>query len=124
MGPFDWQQALSEILERWKVHRGVGDRIPSAWETPAQQRPDLEVLEDAGFSFLGRGSLLVEDRWTVEDLVGLAYATSFLPRTVVGDSASDSEADVANRVGPYTHDGTRLQRISGTYEFEQRPRLT
>jgi ubiquinone/menaquinone biosynthesis C-methylase UbiE len=121
LGPLDWQQALFETLERWKAHLGAGDRVPPAWETPRQQRSDLEVLADAGFSIVGRRSLLVEHRWTLEDLVGFVYATSFLPRSVVGASASDFEADVAKRVGRYAQDGTLFQTVSFAYELGQRP---
>jgi hypothetical protein len=82
------------------------------------------VLADAGFSIVGRRSLLVEHRWTLEDLVGFVYATSFLPRSVVGASASDFEADVAKRVGHYAQDGTLFQTVSFAYELGQRPCLS
>lgn len=123
LGPLDWQQALSETLERWKAELGASDRIPPGWEAARQGRPDLDVLAEAGFSIVGRQSFLVEHRWTVEDLVGFVYATSFLPRTVVGARAPAFEADFANRIGRYAHDGILFQTVSLAYELGQRPCL-
>lgn len=119
----DWQQALSETLGRWRAKLGVEDRLPSGWEDARQRRPDPDVLAEAGFTMVGRQSFFVENHWTVEELVGFVYATSPLPRTVVGARAPAFEADFTNRVGRYACDGTLAQTVSFAYECGQRPCL-
>jgi SAM-dependent methyltransferase len=120
-GQADWQQALSETLGRWRGRLGADERIPQGWEVARQQRPDLEVMADAGFVMAGRHAFVVEHRWSVDELIGFVYSTSFLPVSVVAEHAAAFESDLVARLSPYARDGMLTQAVSFAYELSRRP---
>jgi ubiquinone/menaquinone biosynthesis C-methylase UbiE len=121
-GGLDWQLALGETVERWQAELGVGDRVPPDWQSARQQRPDRAVLAQAGFRVLDRHTFMAEQRWTVETLTGYLYATSILPRAVIGGRSPAFEADIARHLEGHLRDGNLTQTISFAYELAQRPR--
>jgi len=79
MGDRDWQQAFSSILETWKSRTASSERIPEGWERARSNRPDAMILGQAGFDLVGSYRFPTDHRWTIPDLIGNIYSTSFLP---------------------------------------------
>lgn len=120
-GEEDWQKALSTTLERWKTRMGAHRRVPAGWERTRRERPDLAVLEEAGFEPVGSYRFPTDHEWTTEALIGFVYSTSFLPRAVLGDLADDFEADLRREMSGYEAAGGLRETIDFAYEFARRP---
>jgi len=120
-GQDEWQQAIAAVLDRWRHTLDAYDRIPSDWDHVRQLKPDLAVLIGAGFEPVGRGEFQVEHRWTVADVAGLAYSTSFLSAPLFGDRAPEFEGDLAESLGPYLDGGGIVQQVSYAYDLVRRP---
>lgn len=120
-GDEDWQQALEAVLDIWRAALGAQSRVPAGWDLPRKQRPDLQVLADAGFEVIGRQQFGMEHRWSVQELSGYIRSTSFLPATVLGDEAAAFDADLAAKLGPLSHDGTFTQDVSCAYDLVRKP---
>lgn len=116
IGEFAWQQTFGAVLSDWQERLGVRDRVPVNWEADRQARPDMSVLADAGFSPVGSYTFSSEHRWTVPELAGFIYATSFLGAPVIGDRALEFEADLAARLGP----GPFVDQVSYAYDLAER----
>jgi SAM-dependent methyltransferase len=113
-GDADWQRTLRSILDRWRGE--VGALLPDGWAAARATRPDLVVLSDAGFEPRGRQEFSIERRWTVPELAGFVYSTSFLPARVFGDRAPAFEADLADHLH-----GALVDRVSFAYDLFRRP---
>jgi SAM-dependent methyltransferase len=120
-GQAEWQQAIAAVLDRWRRTLDAYDRIPPDWDHVRQLKPDLAVLTEAGFVPVGRHEFQVEHRWTVADVAGLAYSTSFLAAPLFGDRAPEFEADLADRLDPYLDHGGVVQPVSYAYDLVRKP---
>lgn len=118
VGDSDWQTAFSAILDRWKA--AAAGRVPSGWDEHRQQRPDQLVLTEAGFEFLGAFSFSEGHSWTVDDLIGFVYSTSFLPRHALGKDTADFEADMHSSLDHFGRGGLH-QIVHFAYELYFRP---
>lgn len=116
-----WKHTLNAVLDRWRDELGARDRVPPDWDRARRLRPHLDVSTDAGFAPAGRYEFRVEHRWTVADLAGFTYSTSFLPAAVFGDQTLEFEADLARHLGPHLHDGTLTDQVSFAYDLHRKP---
>jgi SAM-dependent methyltransferase len=89
-----WQAAVDDVFTRWMTRLDVHDRVPAGWERAIEEDPHEQVLRRAGFVYEGSFDFVVTHTWSVEDLIGFAYSTSFLGRSVVGALAADFEEDM------------------------------
>jgi SAM-dependent methyltransferase len=110
-----WQLALNELLDEWRAELGADDRVPPGWD---KVRPHRDVLIAAGFESVSRYQFTVERQWTVGDLAGLVYSTSFLPAPLLGARAAEFEGDLADRLGPH---GTLADDLSFAYDLARKP---
>jgi hypothetical protein len=121
MGDLDWQRALSALLEAWKSKLGVGDRVPAGWNNARRHRPDMAVLQAAGFEPVGSERFPTAHDWTADALIGFVYSTSFLPRAVLGDQADAFERDVRHEIGGLATDNVLRETIDFNFEVARRP---
>lgn len=119
-GDAAWQAAFWKVLDRWKATAGAG-RVPAGWEEPRRHRPDRLVLAEAGFEFLGEFRFRNAHRWTVDELIGFSYSTSFLPRNVVGASAPEFEAEMRSALDRFRTGAGLGQVMDDAYELYRRP---
>jgi SAM-dependent methyltransferase len=122
-GQADWQKTLNAVLDLWRSELNARERVPQDWDHNRRIKPDLVVLVEAGFEPVGRYEFQVEQRWTVADLAGLAYSTSFLAAGIFGDRAREFEADMANRLEPHLHHGVLVDQASFAYDLVRKPAL-
>jgi SAM-dependent methyltransferase len=119
-GDEGWQLAMSETLARWVDAAGTSGRIPRGWEQARADRPDLDVLREAGFEVLGRFGVSVSQEWTPDSLVGFVYSTSLLPRAALGDAGGDFEAEVRLRLAEAAGRGPYIQATEFACELSRR----
>jgi ubiquinone/menaquinone biosynthesis C-methylase UbiE len=116
-GEQSWQQRLAALFAKWQAELGVTDRVPNGWEAVMERHPHEQVLAEAGFAYVGRAEFMVEQTWTVESLIGIAYSTSFLNREVVGDRADAFERDLIELWHSQQADGVLRERARYAYQL-------
>jgi SAM-dependent methyltransferase len=120
-GEASWQMAMAAVLEHWKLKLGARERVPAEWDQLRRRRPDADVLVSVGFREVRTARFPELHDWTVEELIGLMYSTSFLPRSVVGDHAAAFERDLHRELGDHADGGTLRETIDFAYQVARRP---
>ncbi len=120
-GQATWQRALLHVIESWARRMKASDRVPTGWDTAIEKDPHQAVLESAGFETIGRFEFAEPRSWTVQDLIGLVYSTSLLPRHVLGDRAPEFEADVSAELLRVEPSGQFHADLSFAYDLARRP---
>jgi ubiquinone/menaquinone biosynthesis C-methylase UbiE len=120
-GPATWQRALLQTIESWAARANASDRVPPGWDTAIEKEPHQQVLKAAGFETIGRFEFAEPRSWTVEDLSGLVYSTSLLPKHVLGDRAPDFEADLSAELLRIDPSGRFHADLSFAYDLARRP---
>jgi SAM-dependent methyltransferase len=115
-GDLPWQKALEDLIVEWMARAGTTDRVPAGWASAMASDPHEAVLRRAGFEYLGKFGFTADQTWTVETLIGFMYSTSMLNRSALGDESEEFERRLAERLGPYSSDGTF--RVPATYAYE------
>lgn len=120
-GQATWQRALLRLLDAWAARTKASDRLPAGWDTAIEKEPHQAVLEGAGFETIGRFEFAAPRSWTVEDLIGLVYSTSLLPKHVLGDVAPEFEADVTAELLQIEPSGQFHADLPFAYDLARRP---
>jgi SAM-dependent methyltransferase len=120
-GREEWQRVLAATLDRWRAALGVTGRVPANWDEPRRQRPDHQVLAEAGLAVAGHREFALEHRWRLPELAGFIRSTSFLPAAVLGDQGAAFDADLAVALGPLAADGALTQTVSFAYDLARKP---
>lgn len=121
IGPEPWQQALNEVSLEWLDRLSARDRVPASLEAHMTERPNPDVLRDAGFEIVGRYDFEEPYDWSVESLIGWAYSTSLLPPAVVGEHRDVFERDMDERLRAVEPSGVFRQAITASYDLARRP---
>jgi SAM-dependent methyltransferase len=133
VGDTPWQRALADVIARWRTRLDAADRTPPGWDRDRRDRPDAVVLGDAGFEVVAHVESGAEHSWTIPELVGHLYSTSFLPRAVVGAHAAAFERDLLAELSPHAEHGpiivhspraelgTLTETVSFAYHLARRP---
>ena len=120
-GEAAWQQAMAGVLSSWKTKLGADARVPVGWEEARRKRPDVVVMRAAGFDLVRSSRFPTAHGWSVEELIGLVYSTSFLPRVVLGDRAELFERDLRRELGGFEARNELNETIDFAYELARRP---
>jgi SAM-dependent methyltransferase len=81
-----WKRVLVEVVNKW-TGTSLGDPNDGRWGGPSA------ALRAAGLEVEERESV-VERVWTCDSIVGFMFSTSIASRRVLGDTASQFEADL------------------------------
>lgn len=121
-GAREWQHAFAALLGRWRTALGATNRVPVNWAEPQEQRPDAQVLSEAGFETAGRYEFSAEHRWSLTELAGWVRSTSFLPPSVLGDQGAAFDDDLAATLGPFAAaDGGFPHDVGFAYDLARKP---
>jgi ubiquinone/menaquinone biosynthesis C-methylase UbiE len=120
-GEAPWQLAMSVTMERWMTRVAAHGRVPSGYDRVREKRPDLAILDEAGFQLAGSSEFLVAHEWTPETIIGFVYSSSILPRAALGDLAPDFESDLQRDLRACEPSGRLRQTISFAYDLALRP---
>jgi SAM-dependent methyltransferase len=121
VGPEGWQQVMSAVMDAWKVRAGAADRVPDGWDRGRRERPDRLVLTEAGLELVGYHEFPTAHDWTIDELIGFVYSTSFLSRRALGPLAEEFAADLRRELTPYERSGRLHETIDFAYELAHRP---
>ena len=120
-GAAPWQRAMDDTMARWSAMVRDRTRVPPTYERVRSARPDLAILEEAGFTLLGTLRASLDHAWTCEELIGFVYSTSVLSRLVLGDLAGPFEDDLARSLLAREPSGVFAQELTFAAEVARTP---
>lgn len=120
-GSAQWQDTLREVLARWQRRTGQDDRIPAGHEAAQRERPDLLILQEAGFEPAKRYEFGFSHEWTADELAGHAFSTAVLSEAALGDLAPDFAADLRRELLAVEPSGRFPQVSTFACELARRP---
>ena len=85
-GKEEWKRVLVEVVNKW-TGQSLGDPNEGGWGGPSDE------LRAAGLEVAERESV-VEQMWTCDSIIGFMFSTSIASRRILGDKASNFEADL------------------------------
>ncbi len=107
LGEERWLAALGEVVER---HLGSRRRAGDGYYE-AQHEPAAAALERAGFEQVETGSAAAELTWSIDEVVGYLYSTSFANRSILGDRTEAFEADLRQALATAEPSGRFPRRL-------------
>jgi len=113
-----WRHALAATMDRWKDRARAHDRVPAEY---GRDRPDLAVLRDAGFEYVGRYRFAAVHDWTPEALAGFVLSTSVLSPRALGGRTAEFADDLCRELRASQPDGRFRQTITFAYDLARRP---
>lgn len=120
-GDEPWQHALREVSEHWRRRTGQDDRVPAGLAAARRERPDLQILQDAGFEQPERREFGFGHVWTADELAGHAFSTAVLSEAALGDLAPDFAADLRRKLLTVEPSGRFRQVSTFALELARRP---
>ena len=120
-GDDPWQRALAAIMRRWRGRAGTAGRVPAGYERDRRERPDPDVLRQAGFEVVGSYQFTAWHEWTPGAVAGFLFSTSVLSRPALGDHAAGFEADLRRELLACVPAGRWPQLVSFGYRLARRP---
>lgn len=93
-GRREWQGALRQAVHRWTQEAGTAERIPANLDHHLAHEPHTTVLATAGFTIVGEFDFATPHEWSVEQLLGFMYSTSFLSQDALGPNVHAFERDL------------------------------
>lgn len=122
-GEEPWQRTLAATMKRWRARAGGEGRVPAGYDEYRRERPDLAILEQAGFDVIGAHQFLAGHDWTPRTLAGFLFSTSVLSRPALGDLAPAFEEDLRREMLGCVPAGRWRQVVSFGYQLARRPLL-
>jgi SAM-dependent methyltransferase len=120
-GDQPWQQALAATMRRWRARAGTAGRVPPEYEQDRRERPDLAILEQAGFEVVGSYRFSAAHDWTPAALAGFLFSTSVMSRPALGEHAAPFEEDLRREMLACAPGGQLRQVIDFGYQLARRP---
>jgi len=116
-GSSQWQLTLDGCVRDWVKRLDTADRVPATWASDIERLPHSTVLTQAGFELVGRYEFTSSHDWSLAELIGLLYSTSYFPRSALGDHVEEFETDLAARLSTVEPSGVFREAISSAYDL-------
>ncbi|WP_417385537.1 class I SAM-dependent methyltransferase [Gimesia sp.] len=106
-GNADWHPLVREVVKRWLGEK----RRAGSGEFNNLAAPHEQVLIDAGFKLEEIKHEYLQT-WTLDDLLGNLYSTSFASPAVLGTKRADFEADLRTTLLDFNPGGTYEEQMT------------
>jgi ubiquinone/menaquinone biosynthesis C-methylase UbiE len=116
IGDEPWIAALSEVVRR---HLGERRRAGSGYYQGVA-RSHEELLRDSPFKEVSSGSTTAIVTWTLDEVVGYLYSTSFANRDILGDRVDAFESDLRATLIALEPSGRFPRTLEATWTCGQR----
>jgi ubiquinone/menaquinone biosynthesis C-methylase UbiE len=115
--PESWSQAVVAVIQRWLgQERRAGQRV-----TRNDERRFEDWLAESAFNRLEIGSYTFNYTWTLDEVIGELYATSYANPMVLGDRLPGFEADLRRELLGIEPAGRYTRAIACEWVFAWRP---
>jgi ubiquinone/menaquinone biosynthesis C-methylase UbiE len=117
-GTEPWKQIVNDVVAKWIAPPSSRGAAAS----PESQQPTTheEVLRAAGFAEVDKREFPVPKVWTIEEIAGHTYSTSFGSKTAFGDRLEAFEAELRETLLAYDGGGEYAETMSFAYTFARR----
>jgi SAM-dependent methyltransferase len=93
-GNTDWEKVIQDVL---KTHLGPERRAGTGTFQRGERHQD--ALKRTRFEKLEQTDVLVPEKWSVDQIVGHLYSTSYASKVILGDRAEAFERDLRDQLG-------------------------
>jgi hypothetical protein len=115
--PEPWSQAVVRVIQRWLgQERRAGQRVARI-----NERRFEDWLADSTFSQVEIGYYLFDYTWTLDEVVGELYSTSYANPTLLGDNLPAFEADLRRELLATDPSGRYTRPVNCESIFAWRP---
>jgi ubiquinone/menaquinone biosynthesis C-methylase UbiE len=112
-----WSQAVVATIQRWLGReRRAGQRLARI-----DERRFEDWLAESAFSRLEIGAYTFDHTWTLDEVVGELYSTSYANPTLLGDRLPAFEADLRRELLSVEPSGRYTRTIACDWVFAWRP---
>lgn len=88
-GTTDWELAIRDVLARYQ-----GSHRPAGTGIYVQGERHEEVLKRSRFARIDVIEIPIQEQWTIDQIVGFLYSTSFASKAVLGERVRAFERDL------------------------------
>jgi SAM-dependent methyltransferase len=121
LGEREWQLVLREEFAAGWTRWLATSPLPVGWQEAMDADPHERILERAGLVYEGNHEFVLPHTWSVEEVTGFCYSTSFFSRAALGERAPEFEAALAERLLAVCPDGRLEQDVGFAYGLARRP---
>ena len=116
LGEERWIGALSEVV---RGHLGERRRAGSGYYERAE-RSHEELLRDSPFQEITTGRVAATISWTLDEVVGYLYSTSFANRSILGERVEAFEAELRSTLLALEPTGRFARTLNAAWVFARR----
>lgn len=110
-----WHKLVSQIVEKWTS-------LPPVLNI-SEYRDYGRMFEDKGFTNYETKLFEFQNHTTIDSVVGYLYSTSRCSKKILGDKASDFEAELRTELKKLNNQGIFFEKIKYGYTLGKRPKL-
>jgi ubiquinone/menaquinone biosynthesis C-methylase UbiE len=115
--PEPWSQAVVAVIQRWLgQERRAGQRVARI-----EERRFEDWLAESTFTRLEIGSYTFDHTWTLDEVIGELYSTSYANPTVLGDRLPAFETELRRELLVIEPAGRYTRTIACEWVFAWRP---
>jgi ubiquinone/menaquinone biosynthesis C-methylase UbiE len=115
--PEPWSQAVVRVIQRWLgQERRAGQRV-----VRMEERRFEDWLAESAFNRVENGSYRFDHTWTLDEVIGELYSTSYANPTLLGDNRPAFEADLRRELLALDPSGRYTRAITCDWAFAWRP---
>lgn len=115
--PEPWAQAVVTTLQRWLgPQRRAGNRLAQLDEHLFE-----DWLAESSFSRIESGQYRYDHTWTLDEVVGQLYSTSYASPALLGDNLPAFEAELRQTLSALEPTGRFVQAVRCDWAFAWRP---
>ena len=108
-GAQEWEKVVVATIKKW-----LGPERRAGGGTFEQGELHQEVLKRTRFDSIRTFDVAAEYDWTMDDILGYLYSTSFSSKRVLGERVEAFENDLRHALAPLSEGGTFKERIEFT----------
>lgn len=116
LGAESWLETIRAVIER---HLGPRRRAGDGYYEP-QHEPSATSLARAGFEAIQTGAATADLVWSIDEVIGYLYSTSFANRSLLGDRIEAFEQDLRAALLAAEPEGRFTRRLEATWAFGRR----
>ena len=110
-GKREWQKKIVEVIQKYLgADRRAGS---STYQTDAKKHE--YYLERSPLTLVTTGDYTYQYTWTIDQIIGYLYSTSFCNRALLGDKVGEFEGEINDELTKLSSTGSFIESIEVTY---------
>lgn len=110
-GEEKWQRKTVQVIRKWLGQ----DRKGGQGLYPKKPKLHEEYIQESKFQLAKKGDYYFTHDWTLKELLGYLYSTSFCNKSLLGDSVSGFEEELSRELIKINTEGVFHEEVEITY---------